>query len=324
MRTQGSATRLGGLDEALTCLAGQSDQRFEVVLVVHAANAEEIKTARASVTTMVGRYGPMFAEQIRIIDAVGGDRARPLNVGLDNVRGDLVTFLDDDDYVTVDFVATLNDALLAAPGRVIRTVAAERFNSHFDADVSFADAPTTVSVQAEPFRYGFNPQFDFMRHYWQNETPIHAFAVPMRAVDTFGWRFDETLPVVEDWQFLMTATALLGVHDTEIATSIYNRWISDQIETSADIDRARWHQAQLDVLDHLGQAHVILPPGSPRKIYERTESWQRSRPEIPLTDLARELARRGPRAVVGKTRRIIRPRTRLWTLRLWWRSKRSK
>ncbi len=324
MRTQGSDSRLGGLDEALTCLAGQIDQRFEVLLLVHAADQAQLVQRRASVASLVARYGPAFAEQIRIIDVVGGDRARPLNVGLEHVRGDLVAFLDDDDYVTVDFVSTINEAMFVAPGRIIRTVAAERFNKHIDVPVSFAETTTTVSIQAEPFRYGFNKTFDYLRHYWQNETPIHTFAIPTRAIDTFGWRFDESLTVVEDWHFLMRAASLLGIHDTEVATSIYNRWISTEVATSADIDRSRWHQAQLNVLAQLGQSHVILPLGSPRKIYERTEAWQHSRPVVPVGELARELAQRAPQAVVAKTRRALRPRTRLWALRLWWRNKRSK
>ena len=48
--------------------------------------------------------------------------------------------------------------------------------------------------------------------------------MPSRLINDVGLRFDELLPVLEDWEFLMRCVAFAPVKDTRKVTSIYQVW----------------------------------------------------------------------------------------------------
>jgi glycosyltransferase involved in cell wall biosynthesis len=344
MRTQGFGDRLGFLDEALCCMAGQSDQNFEILLAVHGQDAQSQRESRSRVDALLSRHALFLTQKITVIDSIGGGRSRPLNDALDHAQGDLVSFLDDDDLVSVDFVATLNSAFVEMPGAIIRTVAAARFNEHLEVDVTYSDQPATIAIQDKAFDYAFSSSYDFIRHYWRNETPIHSIAIPMSAVDSFGWRFDESLDLAEDWHFVLRAVALLGVHDTHVPTSVYNRWEGDDTATGERARRKQWDKIEREVVDMVGRSYAILPHGTARQIHDRNDAWmypiQTATTEELKAELdqRKEIARREwistrtnrvrwvlrPKSRVRSVRRALRPRTRIADMRVWWRDKRSK
>lgn len=251
MRTQG--LRNQNLREALTCLAAQTSSDFEVKLLVHA----ESEKRRTSVQELVDEFHPRFAGRVEVIQVTGGgQRGRPLNVGLDLATSDYVAFLDDDDWVTADWVETFASTADQFAGKIIRSVT-------MDQQVI---RPQDPNVKAEYLiQTGLHPRhavrFDLPGHLYTNQTPICSFAVPKATIDAFNLRFDESLPVTEDWEFLLRIAQIAGVADTERVTSIYHRWACGE-GSSAIVEGIVWDGIRTSILHRLDQSSFILPSNS--------------------------------------------------------------
>jgi SAM-dependent methyltransferase len=248
MRTQGR--RPTHLRDALTCLAAQTVDDFDVLLMLHSPNPE---VTLPEVRALVGEFDETFAGRVSVIAVGGAGRARPLNAALERLRGDYVAFLDDDDVVTADWVEAFLDA--AGDGAIVRSVAALRHVSPSDESHR---APFVVHSGLE---FCYAKRFDTIRHLFQNETPICTFAVPRYLIDTFALRFDEQLPILEDWDFLMRCVALAPVRDTEKVTSVYQMWRAG--ESSASLHEAEvWRGAQRVLQERRNARPVLLPAGA--------------------------------------------------------------
>jgi SAM-dependent methyltransferase len=256
MRTQGR--RQANLREALTCLAAQSVDTFDVVLAVH---ADEAEPALTMVSDVVAEFNQTFASRVRVIHVAGGRRARPLNAALALLDSDYVAFLDDDDLVTADWIETFLDS--AGNGVIVRSTGAVR---HVAQPLERHKVPYLVESSLE-FRY--DTKFDLVHHFWGNETPICTFAVP-RSLVQCGLRFDEQLPVLEDWDFLLRCVSLATVRDTGKVTSIYQMWRSG--ESSASLhDRGLWQATQRVVQDRSNSRPLVLPAGSAEGVIRKCE-----------------------------------------------------
>lgn len=257
MRTQGR--RPTHLRDALTCLAAQTVDDFDVQLIVHSPNPEVTVPA---VEALVREFDPTFSGRVAVTPVPGGGRARPLNAALERLSSDYVAFLDDDDVVTADWVETFTDA--AGDGAIVRSVAALRHVSRSDESHR---APFVVQSGLQ-FRYA--TKFDTIRHLFENETPICTFAVPRYLIDTFHLRFDEQLPILEDWDFLMRCVALAPVRDTEKVTSVYQMWRAG--ESSASLHEAEvWRGAQRVLQERRNARPVLLPAGATDQLVKMCE-----------------------------------------------------
>lgn len=279
VRTSGE--RQETLVEVLLCLAAQTDLDFEIVLVLHNAARE------ADVTDLVNQFEGNLAQRVRHVTCPSGSRGRAANAGLDETRGSYVTYLDDDDLVTADWVAAIKAGAAAAPGRVVRSWAAEQ-SRHRTQPHELA-----LHTATGPLRPVYAKPFDLIRHIRQNETPFHCFAFP-RLLTDLGFRFDEALSVCEDWQFLLKAAALCGVHDTERMTCIYNRWSNKSSAHAVSSDE--WTAMRTYIHVTLDEHPLLLPPGSISQLDEaaaRSEEDQRQleRFQSRIADLEQELAR---------------------------------
>ncbi len=298
MRTQG--TRVESLKDALLCLAAQTDQDFELILVIH--NAEP--SAAAEVHAALEIQPERLASKLRTVDASGGLRGVPLNIGLGVARGQYVVFYDDDDLLSADWVETFHRAARAAPGAAVRAIAA------------------TQQVTREPWPEGqdgfrtmswpraeYAERFDLLNHLRINHTPFMSIAFPAVLFSRFGFAFDETLLVCEDWDIVVKAGSLVGVTDAWALTSIYRRWTratSSYTLHSSD----EWRDSEQRVIDGFAAARLVVPPGTSDTIRSllndrdafagvlASRSWRWSRP---LRGVQRALRR--VRAVV---RGIIR------------------
>jgi len=159
------------LQEALDSVALQTWANLEVVVV----NATGQSHARLG-----AHCGPF---PLRLVESgLALDRARAANVGLSAARGSFLLFLDDDDLIFPHHLAALiaafkgNPDLMAAYSGVICTDSEGK----------------TVRTFAEPF--------DPLKLRLQNYLPIHAVVFRREALAK-GLRFDERLPVCEDWDF---------------------------------------------------------------------------------------------------------------------------
>ncbi|MEQ8840652.1 MAG: glycosyltransferase family 2 protein [Acidimicrobiales bacterium] len=246
VRTQG--TRPTSLHEAIESLAAQHHREFDVVVVVHGDEA----TAEGVRRDLGSRAGL----RLDVIGVQGGGRSTPLNAGLERVTGSHVCFLDDDDLVDDDWLAAFADAIGAAPSAVIRAVTRSQ---------SWTTDGGVEPVRATgPVEFPFPDRFDLLAHMSLNLTPICALAYPRHLVDEFGLRFDDDLPVYEDWDFLMRAAMVAGVVSIPAATSLYRRLDGGNADDAATV--ATWERAHAAVIDRLSSRPVLLPAGDARRL----------------------------------------------------------
>lgn len=276
MRTQGR--RLANLEEALTCLAAQTVDDFEVHLAFHHKDPGMM----VPVHDLVARFPETFQKRIDLFSVVGGGRARPLNAGLDRVRARYVAFLDDDDLVTADWVEAFLTGAREAPGAVVRSSSVNQRIARPDTDNR---APYVEVGPPEPV---FAARFDLLEHLRDNSTPIFSFAVPRALVGEV--RFCEELPVLEDWDFLLHMALAGGVHDTGRVTGVYHWWLSG--ESALDQTGARgWQEARRQVLERLDEAPLVLPGGNAGRLVAMMDDLAAVTGQLEVCRVAQEEAR---------------------------------
>lgn len=253
MRTQG--LRMHNLMEALTCLAAQQVDDFDVHLLVHSSRQSVFEEVRE----LVRSFAPSFSDAVHLHQVPEGGRARPLNVGLGAAAGRYVAFLDDDDLVTADWVERFRDAVESNPGQVIRSVTVDRRVSRNNDARYMAPFRTLSGLETT-----HSPHFNALEHFSRNRTPICSFAVPMEAVRSLGISFDEGAAVLEDWNFLLNLALVCGVHDTRQVTSIYHRW--EDASCSSAVATVVWETTHRSIVQRLDAGPLLLPPGCASQI----------------------------------------------------------
>ena len=259
MRTQGK--RPTTLQEALLSLAAQTDQDFEVLLVAHDVPREELTHIRY----LADAFGREFGDRVQLIPVDGGGRTRPLSVGVEHARGRYVAILDDDDVVFGHWVETFQAMAKKYPGRVLRSPVAEQDVVEIKWN---GDRPGYEVVGRPKCRW---PEpFDVLDHLWENHSPPCGWAVPRSIFRDHGLQFDETLPVLEDWDVLMQAVLWCGVADSGQITALWRRWQVGESSTSVHTEN-EWQQARMAVTAKLDARPLLLPARSMTAIQaERT------------------------------------------------------
>ena len=160
------------LADALASIAAQDYERIEAIVVAACGAAHPIPPAVAG------------AHSVRF---VGGDapRTRPqaANAGLDAAQGGWITFLDDDDVFLPSHVSGLIEAQRNAGDCLV---------VHTLARATFVDG--RVQTVGQPFA----PIELYERNF------IHlSMALVSRELAARGCRFDETLEMLQDWDFFI-------------------------------------------------------------------------------------------------------------------------
>lgn len=252
VRTQGRRRRT--LLEAVQSLAAQTWTRFDTIVTVHAAP----ETA-AAVETELGAAASSGAAptDCRILHVgAGGSRAKPLNAGLDAADGDYVCFLDDDDLAEPNWLAVFASGAADGPGQIIRARTARQ--------TWLTEGTAEPRTPAGPVDHIYPATFDQLAHFAYSETPICSVALPRQALKSLGLRFDEHLTVCEDWDLLVRATLVLGVHCVDEVTSLYRRSDSGNSETEAN--RQEWHRSRAKVIDKLARRPFVLDGPEARRL----------------------------------------------------------
>ncbi|MFQ5556593.1 MAG: glycosyltransferase [Acidimicrobiales bacterium] len=250
VRTQGR--RPDALADALESLAAQTDPGFEVLVVVH----DDDPDTAGRVGRDLERTGRPLPSRWRALPVAGGGRSRPLNTGLDAATGRYVAFLDDDDLALPEWVATFRRGAESTPGAMVRAVTATQTWT-----TDGGDQPVRPTGEIER---PFAGTFDLLAHLDHNETPICSVALPMAGLRRFGLRFDEELPVLEDWDLIVRTAALVGVVSLRTETALYRRLDSGNAHDRAN--ELTWHRTVGHVLDKLSAVPLLLPAGSARRI----------------------------------------------------------
>jgi len=272
MRTQGR--RLETLQDALLSLAAQTCDDFEVLLLAHRVQREVI----GHIQYLVDAHGPDFASRVRLITVDTGGRSRPLNVGVERAQGSYVAVLDDDDVVFAHWVETFKELAARSPGRVLRTVPAAQTVR----PAEWQGGRRGYEIAGRP-RCPWPTRFEVIAHLFENLSPPCCYALPRSAFRDMGVRFDETLPVLEDWDVLMRVGLWSGVESVEKVTSLYRWWEGGGDSSVAVHTDFEWTRARSAVVSKLDSTALVLPPRSLTALHdliERADRAERTKAEL--------------------------------------------
>ena len=255
-RTQGR--RVGALRDALLALAAQSSTDFEVLVIGHRLNSER----RRAVEQLISECSGGFRARVRLLLLDEGGRAAPLNLGFAEARGRYIAALDDDDVPFGHWVETFDRLAEHHPGRVLRAVSVGQLVD----EVQVATGGTSARAVG-PITHHYPDQFHFVRHLGANETPNHAVAFPRSAFHDFGQRFDETITVAEDWDFLMRVVFFCDIACTTEVTCVYRWWRNAENSRTAQ-GQEEWEECQRRIWKKFDQLQIVLGPGAASRLVD--------------------------------------------------------
>jgi SAM-dependent methyltransferase len=299
LRTQGR--RPQELREALLCLAAQTDDDFEVLVVAHRTTVAE----QVVVERLIDELPPGLARRTRLVLLDRGNRAAPLNVGLDEARGTYVGMLDDDDLVMGHWVEEFHNAARRGHNRVIRSLCLRQ-----DAVLVEVRGQSGVMAVASP-QASWVSEFSMIGHLIANQSPSMSYIYPRSLARDFGLRYDDSMTTTEDWDVLLRASELAGVTDTSAVTAIYHFW--DQRESSASLhQQPEWLANQREIERRLDSRPFLLPRGEVRAVRAALLRIQELERAVQAQDAATqdqaammELERAAHDEEVARTRRLL-------------------
>ncbi len=215
LRTTGN--RPQALEETLLCLAAQTSRDFHILLLVHNATDTQLH----EINELIESFDALSDIPTRVIEVSGGSRGLPILVGIDEATTRCAVMLDDDDYVAANWIETFRDLEAEAPGRLLRVKVASREMG----PTSGALGPARVATTGPTIEFGAS--WSATEHALVNRTPNMGFAFPLFPFRHLGFRMNDDLPVVEDWELLLRLAALCGVQDSSEVTAIYNKRVTD-------------------------------------------------------------------------------------------------
>ncbi|HEV8238787.1 MAG TPA: PIG-L family deacetylase [Thermoanaerobaculia bacterium] len=189
------------LAEALASIAASTYRRVEVVLVVDGGGAAVVPDG--------------FPFPVRRVDLVPRrGRAGAANAGVEAATGALLGFLDDDDLLEPEHLATLVGALGAAGVRAAYSDAAV---------VIYELAGDGGGWREVERRLPYSRDFDADVLLLDNYLPLHTMLAEREMWRAAG-AFDPELPFFEDWDLLIRMAALAPFHHLPQVTCEYRHF----------------------------------------------------------------------------------------------------
>jgi glycosyltransferase involved in cell wall biosynthesis len=253
VRTQGR--RIHTLVEVLTCLSGQSDPDFEILVIGHKLDRESAK----AVARVIEDTPDWLRQKISMLHVDDGGRTRPLNVGFAAARGRYICILDDDDIPMANWVEEFRKLDARNPGRVLRSASSRQ-------DVRNVGVNKRAGLRAEgPPERVYASEYQFAQQFFENTSPPVSLAFPRGAFHDLHIRFDESLDTVEDWDFLLRVSAYCGVASSAVITSVYRWWLTDESSRTLHSED-EWRANSERVWHKQDQTYFIIPKGEASSI----------------------------------------------------------
>jgi len=253
-RTQG--TRLHALVEVFTCLAGQTNTDFEVLVLGHRLDRHR----QAAVERVIEDNPAWLRNKVRLLRVDTGNRTRPLNAGFAAARGCYIAVLDDDDLPFANWVETFGELARSAPGRLLRSLPVRQ-------EVRNVHVLGQPAIRAEgKLDKNYPPSFDLFEHLRLNQSPPVCVAFPRGVFHDLKITFDEELTTTEDWDYILRVASLVGAESSPRVTSLYRWWVSDE-SSRTQHDSEEWDRNYIRILNRLDRSPLVLfPPGTTGRI----------------------------------------------------------
>lgn len=231
---------------------------------------------------LVAGFPAWLRSRVRIIEVDRPGRAAPLNDALDAGNGRYVVILDDDDLVLAHWVETFMRLERRSPGRMLRAVALRQ-------DVTTAQVTGLLTaVTVGPPSWDWPVGFELVDHLRANATPCMSVAFPRGAYADLGFRFDEGMLAIEDWEYLVRTAAIVGVESCAEATSVYRWWLDGDSSRTAQTSED-WVQARARAHATFDSQLILLPRGGAQRIRSLFDENTRARVEAERARDAHEL-----------------------------------
>lgn len=273
-RTQGKRPEM--LRETLLCLAGQSDQDFEVIVIGHKLDNDQTETVEG----ILNEQPDFLRKKIRFFKLDHGTRTTPLNFGFAHAHGEYIAILDDDDIVFDHWISSFHKAAVKRPGAVLHAGVLSQDWMTVGTDSGMIGLRATDAHDDK-----YVKEFDFFRQMRCNNCPIIGIAFPAYLLQKLGMIFDESLTTTEDWDYLMRCVFVAGVEDINDATSIYRHW--KNAESSATVHKKEeWDENYVQIINKFMDMPLIIPAGVRKSLSQETlyalldSQWQYRYPRI--------------------------------------------
>jgi glycosyltransferase involved in cell wall biosynthesis len=188
--------RLPLLEEAIFSLAIQSWHDHETVIVIQNGSGEIKSQIIEIINRQPWRDAPRY--QILMIEVPEGvdGRSTLLNKGMEQAAGRFLAFLDDDDLIYhhgyTTLIRQLEEGGCAIALGGCRMAKAQYVSNHW-----------YIRTKETPFAWG-RTRYDLLR---DNFVPIHSYVIDRSRVDPADLYFDDELPPLEDYEFLLRMCA---------------------------------------------------------------------------------------------------------------------
>jgi glycosyltransferase involved in cell wall biosynthesis len=232
VRTQGKNNEME-LKNALYSIVAQDYENKSIILIIHSDDEEIIKET----TTFIKHFEGLIEIKTIIAKEKQGVRAYPLNLGLENIDGEYLSFLDHDDI----YYPNMGSFLIWKLNRYDRTFACggsiettQRMETDFDGN----DYLYTVEKKKRE-EVKFNKFYLLL----DNFIPFNTFV--MRTSLIGNTTFDERLDYLEDWDFLkkIALKETFSVYQTDRPVSEYRRRY-DETDTYNEKTQRKWQKAR--------------------------------------------------------------------------------
>jgi len=209
------------LETALKSVALQSYENIEAIV---------INDGGEDVSVVIGKFKGELEIQY-ITHKQNKDRAAARNTGLKNARGEYIAYLDDDDIFHNDHIET---ALRVLTNSGFKIVYSDAFRTH----QKNIDGNYQIIRKDIPYSTDYQPGI-FLK---TNITPTTCIIHEKSVIDEVGY-FDESLPVLEDWDLWIRISQKYEFYHIKKVTCEFT-WRDDgSTTTSAKIDQfAKYRQ----------------------------------------------------------------------------------
>jgi glycosyltransferase involved in cell wall biosynthesis len=195
------------LKRAVASVKSQSPEKVDVIVVSDVACAETY----SAVSPLLGA-GDLFIQHAR-----GAGPAESRNIGIELLTSDYAFFLDDDDEIPPDFIAAVDEM---RPQNFSGIVYSDFAFKKYDADGSHSTSNYSIAAN--------NVEDIYVRNFIPNSCLVY----PTKELK--NRRFDSTLPLNEDWDFLLNAKSGLAMLHVPVEGPIIHKTPSPRRGNSND------------------------------------------------------------------------------------------